>query len=431
MLTTSNEIPLTEGVRFRSLHRKLERAIYQIEHSDSASAMLLAILEQLCSEFEDELGFEGGRLYTRQDDEYVLCSGFGTSKDAPRGYCIPRDYPPKQRVLSEGTVLMARGDPGVDDRVEDAVGVRSAFAAFCAGEEGEHLIAFSLKPGYTEEDVLFSLSLVRHVVNLKLQQRRLAGVIDAARILQEGMLPRETPTFGEFEISAEFRPADVVSGDLYDYIRIRDGCLGIAIADSSGHGLPAALLARDAITALRAMAGQCFDVAGIVERVNGVIQRAAIPGTFVSMFYGQLSDDGVLEYCNAGHEMPLLVREQGVYRLDVGGTMMGLFPAARYQCDTVSVTPGDLLVLHTDGIVERQNRRGEFYGSDRIESAVKELWNQPAELVARVLMANADAFAEGMPAHDDATLVVVRRPCFFGKSSGEPAFGGFRARLRE
>lgn len=422
MLTTSSERKLTESARFRSLHRKLERAIFQIEHSEAVSAMLLAILEQLCSEFEDELGFEGGRLYTLQGGEYTLCSGFGTSKDAPRGYCIPRGYPPQQRAVTEGTVVMARGDPGVDDEVEDAVGVRSAFAAFCAGEGEEYLIAFSLKPGYTEEDVLFSLGIVRHVVNLKLQERRLVGVIDAARILQEGMLPKETPVFGEFEISAMYRPADVVSGDLYDYIQISDRCLGIAIADSSGHGLPAALLARDAITALRAVAGQCFDVAGTVERVNRVIQRAAISGTFVSMFFAQLSDDGSLAYCNAGHELPLLVGQNGIDRLDAGGTMMGLFSAAEYQMGTARMDPGDLLVLHTDGIVERQNSRGEFYGTDRIEGLVQELWNQPAELVARLLMADVDTFAAGVPAQDDATLVVVHRSLSGGRRGF--AFGG-------
>lgn len=192
-----------------------------------------------------------------------------------------------------------------------------------------------------------------------------------------------------------------MSGDLYDYIRDSGNCLGIAIADSSGHGLPAAL---------RAVAGQRFDVAGIVERVNRVIQRAAISGTFVSMFYAQLSSDGVLEYCNAGHESPLLARAHGLYRLEAGGTMMGLFPAARYQSDSVRMEPGDLLVLHTDGIVERQNAGGEFYGPERIERAVRALWGRPAEVVARRLAADAEAFAEGAPAADDATLVVVRRP---------------------
>ena len=400
----------TRGVGFRSLHRKLERAITNIEQTDDVTEMLGAVLEHFCREFVDELGFEGGRIYTREDDTYVLTSGFGTSREAPRGLRVPHDYPPHRRLLSDGLVLMARGDPGVDEQFEQAIGVRSTFAAIGVGEGTTHVIAFSLKGEPQEEDVLFSLSLVRHVINLKLQQRRMAGILDAARISLEGILPQCPPAFGAFDIASAFRPADIVSGDLFDYLPVSDGCLGIAIADSCGHGLPAALLARDVITSLRTAAAEGIPVASIVERVNAVIQRAALYGTFVSLFYGQLHADGRLDYCNAGHEPPLLAGQGTLRHLDAGGTVLGPVPTARYEGRTVELGPGETLVLSTDGISERMNQSGEFYGPDRIGRLVSTLVNQPAQLVAALLLADADAFAGGLPPQDDMTVVVIRRP---------------------
>jgi serine phosphatase RsbU (regulator of sigma subunit) len=410
MMHTAETRHEARGARFRSLHRKLEGAISHIEQIGDVSKMLGAILERLCHEFEDDLGFEGGRIYTREGEAYVLRCGFGTSRDAPLGLRVPRDYPPHRRLLADGLVLMARGDPGVDEQFEQAIGVRSTFAAIGVGEGTAHVIAFSLQGEPREEDVLFSLSLVRHVINLKLQQRRMAGIIDAARILQEGILPNAPPAFGGFEIASAFRPADLVSGDLFDYLTVSDCCVGIAIADSSGHGLPAALLARDVITALRTATGHGIRVASIVERVNAVIQHAALSGTFVSLFYGQLSDDGTLEYCNAGHELPLLVGRETIRRLDVGGTVLGPVPTARYESGTASLEPGDMLVLYTDGIPERMNASGDFYGPYRIERLVSRLLDQSARLVATSVLAEVDAFAGGVPAQDDMTVVVVRRP---------------------
>ena len=395
--------------RFKALHRKLEAALAHIERMDDVSKMLEAILEHLCREFEAELGFHGGRIYSRRGEDFELCCGFGSSRDVGHGLLVPRDYPPHRQLLAEGIVVMARGDPGVDEAFEEAIGVESAFAAIGVGEGNSHIIAFSMKHGARVEDVLYSLSLVRHAINLKLQQRRMAGILDAARVVQEGILPREAPRFEGFDIAAASRPAEIVSGDLIDYLAITDCCIGIAIADSCGHGLPAALLARDVIAALRMAAGLGLGVDAIVGRVNGVLRHSALSGTFVSLFYGQLHSDGSMEYCNAGHEPPLLVGTGGVQRLERGGTVLGPIPTARYEQGVVRLEPGSTLVLYTDGIVERHDRAGEAYGSDRLTRLVTDLRGRPAQEIAAALLAELDAFAGGAPAHDDMTVLVVRR----------------------
>jgi len=401
--------PTLRGTEFKSLHRKLERALGHIGRMDDVSQMLETILEHLCREFEGELGFEGGRIYEREGDDYVLRSGFGSSRAAPRGLRVPRDYPPHRRLLAEGMVLMARGEPGVDERFEEQIGVGSTFAAIGVGEGNSQIIAFSVKGEPEREDLLFSLSLVRHVINLKLRQQRMAGIIDAARVLHEGILPRVPPALEGFEIAAASRPVETVSGDLFDYLPIATGCVGIALADSSGHGLPAALLGRDVITALRMGAGEGRDVASIVERVNRVIWRAALSGTFVSLFYGQLRDDGALEYCNAGHEAPLLVGAGGLRHLDRGGTVLGPIPTASYEAGEARMEPGDTLVLFTDGIVEREDASGEFYGLERLRRLLPGLRDRSAKRTAAAILDDVNAFAAGKPAQDDMTLLVVRK----------------------
>lgn len=401
--------PTLRRTEFKSLHRKLERALAHIGRIDDVSQMLETLLEHLCREFENELGFEGGRIYAREGEDYVLRTGFGTSRDAPRGLRVPREYPPHRRLLSEGMVLMARGEPGVDEGFEERIGVGSTFAAIGVGEENSQIIAFSVKGAPEREDLLFSLSLVRHVLNLKLRQQRMAGIIDAARVLHEGILPRVAPPLEGFEIAAASRPVDAVSGDLFDYLPLAERCVGVTIADSSGHGLPAALLARDVITALRMGAGPELDVATTVQRVNRVIWRAALSGTFVSLFYGQLRGDGALEYCNAGHEAPWLIGAGGLQRLDQGGTVLGPIPTATYEVGQAQLQPGDLLVLYTDGIVEREDASCDLYGPERLERLLPGLRGRPAEQVAAAILADVDAFAGGKPAQDDMTLVVVRR----------------------
>jgi phosphoserine phosphatase RsbU/P len=94
----------------------------------------------------------------------------------------------------------------------------------------------------------------------------------------------------------------------------------------------------------------------------------------------------------------------------VGGTVLGPVPTARYKSGTVTLKPGEMLILYTDGIAERMNASGDYYGPDRIEQLASRLIDQPAQFVATTVLAEVDAFAGGVPAQDDMTVVVVRRP---------------------
>ena len=394
---------------FRIVYRRLEEALARIERIADTSQMLEAIVQSLLDHFEDELGFEGGRIYRRGPDGFTLCCGLGASRGAPIGLRIPDGYVPHLRTLAQGLLFMRSGEHGFDAAFERAIGVSSTFAAIAVGEGNSHIIAFTVKPDVEEERVLYSLTAVRHVINLRLQEQRVRGMIEEARLIQESILPAAAPEFPGYDIAGESRPAEQVGGDLFDYLPLPDARLALAICDSSGHGLPAALLARDVITGLRMRVDGTSRIAPTLERLNRVIHRAALTSKFVSLFYAELRADGGLAYCNAGHNPPLLLQGGAFAELDRGGPLLGPIPEARYEVAEARLEPGGLLLLYTDGVIERAGRGGEMFGLPRLQRRLRELGDRPAAEVARAVLAAAEEYGGGAPMTDDMTVVAVRR----------------------
>ena len=394
---------------FRSLHHKLERALSEIARADDVEQTLERILETLQSGFSAELGFTGGRIYRREDDGYSLCCGFGSSRGAKIGLRVPPDYPPHLKTLEEGLLIMRKGDPGLDQAFEHSIGVDSSFAAIVVGKEKKYIIAFSIDGEVQEERVLYSLTAVRHVINLKLDQVEFTGQLEESRAVQESMLPSASPGFPGFDIDGRSRPAKRVGGDLFDFLSISEDVLGLAIVDASGHGLPSALIARDVITGLRTLAGDERDVADTVRRLNQVIHRAALSRMFVSLFYVRLGRNGELVYCNAGHNAPLLHRGGACRELKPGGPVLGPIPHASYRIGTECLAQGERLVLFTDGVVERENGAGESFGTGRLCQLMESMGEAGAAAISKAIFAAVDLHAAGAPQHDDMTAVVVVR----------------------
>ena len=172
--------------------------------------------------------------------------------------------------------------------------------------------------------MLFSLGVLRYAINQKLRQERMEEVFEQARKIQASILPRRVPVYGAFELYGQSRPMEKVGGDFYDYIPITDKILGLAIADVSGHGLPAALQVRDIYMGLRMGLSRDFKIVRTVERLNTIIHKSTLTSRFVSMFYGELEPNGVFIYVNAGHPPPFHLAANGEVRfLDEGGAVLG------------------------------------------------------------------------------------------------------------
>ena len=279
---------------YKRLLTQVERTLAQIEGSENRRLTIEQIAETIAGNFRDELGITGGRVYECDDDgNYVLVGRFGVSRGGPLGIIVPRDYRPIELVLENGVVVMDPTDPGVDPVLEQQLAARR-FAAVAAGDENPHVIGFDVSPELSREDILFSLSLIRYAVNQRLRAERFESLIVEAQRIQQSILPQRVPQYAGFDIWGKTVPAEIVSGDFYDFIPITDSVLGLAIADGSGHGLPAALVVRDIYMGLRMATDRDFKIIRTMEKLNHIIHRGRLTTKFVSLFYGELETGGIL-----------------------------------------------------------------------------------------------------------------------------------------
>ncbi len=402
-------------IDYKNLFRKLERTLATIGRSEDLVSTLSAILKRLVDDFQDDLGLVGGRVYVRRQGHYAL-EWEHPARKAPRGFRIPVSYPPIRELLERGYIFQQVGDPGVDRAIEEAIGVE-VFAAICVGEECRHIIAFSLQPGADPVEVRSLLNTIRHAINLKLRQERLEDRVAEVRAIQMSLLPVAPPAFGEFDLWGATTPAEEVGGDLYDFIEVGPRSVGVVVADASGHGLPAALQARDAIIGLRMGVEEKLRITVALEKLNKVIHRSALSSKFISVFYGELERNGLMVYCNAGHAPPL-VRQNGVFEeLGRGGMVLGPNPDALYDRGYVLLEPGAVLLAYTDGITEAENERGEAFGLARLKELLgRESWVSARELVEAVF-ASVRSFSGREAPADDQTVVAVLRARARGRPS--------------
>jgi sigma-B regulation protein RsbU (phosphoserine phosphatase) len=411
-------------MRYKNLFRKIEKTLASIEGSEDLVATLTVILERLVTDFRDDLGLIGGRIYSRQGDDYVLQAEFPPGR-APLGFRIPSEYPPIQEILDRGFSLHDVQDPGVDHEIERAIGV-SLFAAIGIGDRPQQIMAFSLEVPVDREEVVYTLNTIRHAINLKIRQEHLEDRMWEARAIQLSLLPRSAPDFGPFDIAGASQPAEEVGGDLYDFLPISPKRIGLAIADASGHGLPAALQARDAIIGLRMGIQEQLRLTSTITKLNQVVSHSALASKFISLFYAELEFSGTLVYCNAGHTPPILVSAGGSTLLTRGGAVLGPNPDASYERGYVSLEPGSVLLAVTDGITEAESRRGEPYGWKRLEALIRANGWATAQSLVDAVFESVRGFSKRDSPVDDQTVVAVIR-----RESPTAAGAGAKSALEE
>jgi sigma-B regulation protein RsbU (phosphoserine phosphatase) len=243
-----------------------------------------------------------------------------------------------------------------------------------------------------------------------IEKKRLEGQLEVARQVQLELLPAGDPKLEGYDISAYNYPTEEVSGDYYDWVRIYDDQIGLVIADVSGKGVPAALLMAFLRASLRAATHVGYSPHISMAKVNYLLWESIERNQFVTAFYGILdASSRTLAYTNAGHNPALLIDETGtVTFLERGSVPLGMFSDTRYHEYHLTIEPGDVLLLYTDGITEAMSPDGEEFGRDRLARAVKGVVDLSArELIAAVHREVIDWTAgEGMD--DDGTLFVIK-----------------------
>ena len=393
---------------YKKLLTNVERTLEQIDTSElpSVAATVAQLAEIIASNFREELGITGGRLYACQDDDtYELVYRFGPAHEGELGIVVPRDYKPIELVRENGIVLMDPNDPGFDPILEQKLGARR-FAAIAVGDE-EYVLSFNVSPELSREDILFSLNLIRYAINQKVRTQRYESLIVESQRIQASILPQRIPQYRGFDIWGKTVPAEFVSGDFYDFIPVSDSIMGLAIADGSGHGLPAALVVRDIYMGLRMATDRDFKIIRTMEKLNAIIHRSRMTTKFVSLFYGELETGGILIYSNAGHNPPFLLRANGSHEyLRNGGPVLGPTPDATYNRGYAKLEPGDLLCLYTDGIIEAHDKDDREFSLERLLKLVKANRARSSQEIGQEVLAKVAKW--GREGEDDRTIVIVK-----------------------
>lgn len=389
---------------YKRLLTQVERTLEQIDTSDSLTTTVEQIGDTIAANFRDELGITGGRVYEMRDDSYELVGRFGQQHEGELHIDVPKDYKPIELVLENGIVVMDPTDPGFDPVLERKLGAQR-FCAISVGDE-DYIMSFNVSPSLGREDILFSLNLIRYAINQKIRTRWYESLIVEAQRIQQSILPQRIPQYAGYDIWGRTVPAEIVSGDFYDFIPVSDNILGLAIADGSGHGLPAALVVRDVYMGLRMATDRDFKIIRTLQKLNHIIHRGRLTTKFVSLFYGELETGGILIYCNAGHNPPFVLRGGKVEFLRNGGPVLGPTPDATYTRGFAKLEAGDLLCMYTDGIIEASDAHDREFGTERLIRVVKANRNRSAQEIGQEVLARVAKW--GREGQDDRTIVIVR-----------------------
>ena len=239
-------------------------------------------------------------------------------------------------------------------------------------------------------------------------RRKQAREYEEAREIQQGLMPKQIPQIPGLEISGSWRPARIVGGDYFDVFKFSETRLGLCIADVSGKGMPAALLMSNLQAVVKAFASEGISPKELVEKVNRVMWRNTTEAKFITLFYGLLDvGRNTLQYVNAGHNAPILTREDGVQvRLAEGGLIVGAFEEGVYLQGEIDLRAGDRLLMFTDGLSEAADRNGKEFGEERLAEASGANRQLPAEALHRSVLDRVTDFCGG-EFEDDATVLVV------------------------
>ena len=247
-------------------------------------------------------------------------------------------------------------------------------------------------------------------------RERMEQQLRVAHLIQQTLLPKELPQLPGWELARYYMPARAVGGDFYDFIQLGNGLLGLVVGDVTDKGVPAALVMATTRAILRGAALQ-FDAPGqVLERVNDLLAPDIPRNMFVTCLYAILDPaTGRLRYANAGHDLPYRRHSTGVDELRARGMPLGLMPGMAYEEKEIVLEPGEMVLFHSDGLVEAHNPAREMFSFGRLQSLVAGQ-DAGAALIDRLLGELAAFTGAGWEQEDDLTLVTLQRA-----AAAEPA----------
>lgn len=393
----------------KEFYRKLDSLLGKIRMLRSGTDFLFTISKELEKTFSHDLHIERGRIYEKNGDEYVLVSPLSNHEDIAIEVSLPVNSNAVKSILTSKTYIFDNPelDLGLRDINKKYYAIPAAINVY--NQENDWILIFELRSGWVREEVEFCLNAVRSVLVYRLLSESIKGEYEQAFLIQKSLLPTSSLSISGYQIAGNSKQAELVGGDIFDYYKFNEEEFGFCIGDASGHGIPAALMARDVIIGLRMGLENQMKMAHTINKLNRVIHKSVYSTKFISLFYAEIEANGNLFYVNAGHPSPIMVYKNEVTELNSTGLVLGALPEIDLRRSYKNILPGSALVLFTDGIVERQNNLDEEFGLTRLKDVILKNKEKSADEILDSVFQAADDFGEKLKWKDDATVVVIKR----------------------
>jgi len=367
------------------------------------------------------------RLLDEEAGDLIMRSSYGLSDEyQSKGPVSKADPVIEQAFAGEAVVL---DDMQVDDRVkykeatlqEGLVSQLTVAMRFRRKAIGV-LRLYSTKPRQFYEDDIGLARVVASqcavaITNAKLyaeaiKGQRMAEQIRLAGVIQRRMIPEKAPSMPGLDIAATYIPCFDVGGDFYDFLRISDNRIAVAIADVMGKGVPAAImmsLFRGSVRAYVDAERGGDSVGTVIGKLNKMACGECKDGEFVGLFYAVIDvKEKTLTYCNCGHEPAVLIRDGKIVELDKGGLVLGVETQAEYEIETLHLQDGDCLLFYTDGLVDAANFNGEFWGRERMLETAKKFAPLEAGQMVNNVLGYRRRFVGLAGQVDDTSIIVIK-----------------------
>jgi sigma-B regulation protein RsbU (phosphoserine phosphatase) len=414
----------------RTSKEQLERdeQIYELSTLVAGEFSLQEVLDRLAEAAVKITGVKACsiRLLDPQTGDLEMRSTYGLSEEYRNKGVVSKEDPVIKAAFAGEAVIL--DDMRVDGRVryreaaaKEGLVSQLTVAMQFKGRDIGVLRLYSPRPkNFYEDDIKLARAVASQCAVAITNARLYASAIEGARmreqmrlagVVQRRMIPEKAPQIRGLEIAAAYIPCFDVGGDLYDFIRLSDSHLVVAIADVIGKGIPAAIMTSMFRGALRAYAdvGGAGLIKSTIERLNRMACIETTPGEFVSLFYALIDvEQMMMTYCNCGHEPTLLIRQGRVNELTKGGLVLGVEKEAEYEVGLVNLADEDALLFSTDGLTDAVNFQGEFWGRERMLNAAKKFANEPAAIMMHNILGYRRRFVGLSRQVDDTSIVVVR-----------------------
>jgi sigma-B regulation protein RsbU (phosphoserine phosphatase) len=243
------------------------------------------------------------------------------------------------------------------------------------------------------------------------QLRELETELELSQVVQRALLPQQVPVIDGLNIAAFSRPAQIVSGDYFDFVDFKDGAHGFVMADVSGHGVSAGMLMTSLQMAFHTLVPEALSPVEVLERINRVYMHNINFTTFVTIFFAKFDPrTRILTYANAGHNSVYVhhAAENGETWLHPTGPAIGLMEGFLLRAEEVKLEPGDTLLLYTDGVTEASDPEGIEFGEDKLAEVVQQNPDASVEDLIQMVLRALKEHTQGVPLVDDVTLVACK-----------------------